>query len=93
MSPGLSCRNEALSCADPDEDQDDRRRKPDPGTDPADRKRGGGAKLAYETLRDEILDLVLAPGEPIDEASLAERLAMSRTPVREALVRLAGEGW
>ncbi|GGW34488.1 GntR family transcriptional regulator [Gemmobacter lanyuensis] len=65
---------------------------PTPGTDPADRKRGGGAKLAYETLRDEILDLVLAPGEPIDEASLAERLAMSRTPVREALVRLAGEG-
>lgn len=58
----------------------------------ADRKRGAGAKLAYDTLREEILDLVLAPGEPVDEVGLAERFAMSRTPVREALVRLAGEG-
>lgn len=58
----------------------------------ADRKRGAGARLAYDTLRDEILDLVLAPGEPVDEAGLAERFAMSRTPIREALVKLAGEG-
>ncbi|MBC2834569.1 GntR family transcriptional regulator [Paragemmobacter straminiformis] len=58
----------------------------------SDRKRGAGAKLVYDTLRDEILDLVLAPGEPVDEAGLAERFSMSRTPVREALVRLAGEG-
>ena len=58
----------------------------------ADRKRGVGAKLIYDTLRDEILDLILQPGEPVDEAGLAERFAMSRTPVREALVRLAGEG-
>lgn len=58
----------------------------------ADRKRGGGARLVYDTLRDEILDLVLQPGTPVDESGLAERFAMSRTPVREALVRLAGEG-
>lgn len=58
----------------------------------ADRKRGVGAKLVYDTLRDEILDLILQPGEPVDEAGLADRFAMSRTPVREALVRLAGEG-
>ncbi|WP_210526217.1 GntR family transcriptional regulator [Rubellimicrobium arenae] len=57
-----------------------------------DRKRGSGAKFVYETLRDEILNLVLLPGELIDEISLAERLSMSRTPVREALVRLAGDG-
>jgi DNA-binding GntR family transcriptional regulator len=56
------------------------------------RKRGTGAKFVYDTLRDEILDLVLMPGTPIDEAGLAERLAMSRTPIREALVRLAAEG-
>lgn len=61
-------------------------------TDGADRKRGGGARLVYDTLRDEILDLVLKPGEPVDEVGLAERFAMSRTPVREALVRLAGDG-
>jgi DNA-binding GntR family transcriptional regulator len=59
---------------------------------PTDRKRGSGVKLAYDILRNEILDLVLAPGTPIDEVQLAERLAMSRTPIREALVRLAAEG-
>ena len=61
-------------------------------TDTTDRKRGAGAKLVYDTLRDEILDLVLAPGDAVDEVGLAERFAMSRTPVREALVRLASEG-
>jgi DNA-binding GntR family transcriptional regulator len=57
-----------------------------------DRKRGSGVKYVYDILRDEILDLVLPPGSQIDESQLAERLSMSRTPIREALVRLAGEG-
>ena len=56
------------------------------------RKRGSGVKVVYEMLRDEILDLKLPPGVPIDEVQLAERFGMSRTPIREALVRLAGEG-
>ena len=56
------------------------------------RKRGSGVKVVYDLLRDEILDLVLPPGSPIDEVQLAERFKMSRTPIREALVRLAGEG-
>lgn len=56
------------------------------------RKRGSGVKFVYDTLRDEILDLTLLPGKPIDENQLAERLQMSRTPIREALVRLAGDG-
>ncbi len=56
------------------------------------RKRGSGGKMVYDLLRDEILDLVLPPGSPIDEVQLAERFKMSRTPIREALVRLAGEG-
>jgi len=56
------------------------------------RKRGFGVKKAYDLLRAEILDLTLAPGSPIDEVQLAERLALSRTPVREALARLATEG-
>lgn len=60
--------------------------------DPQERKRGTGARFVYETLRDEILNLTLQPGEPIDEIGLAERLSMSRTPIREALVRLAGDG-
>lgn len=57
-----------------------------------DRKRGQGAQLVYQVLRDDILNIVLPPGSPIDENQLAERLKMSRTPIREALVRLAGEG-
>lgn len=56
------------------------------------RKRGSGVKLVYDLLRDEILDLVLPPGSSIDEVQLAERFGMSRTPIREALVRLSGEG-
>lgn len=56
------------------------------------RKRGSGVRLVYDLLRDEILDLVMTPGSPIDEAQLAERFGMSRTPIREALARLAGEG-
>jgi DNA-binding GntR family transcriptional regulator len=56
------------------------------------RKRGSGVKMVYDILRDEILDLVLLPGSFVDEVQLAERFKMSRTPIREALVRLAGEG-
>lgn len=56
------------------------------------RKRGSGVQYVYNVLRDEILSLTLPPGSPIDEVQLSERLSMSRTPIREALVRLAGEG-
>jgi len=56
------------------------------------RRRGSGVKLVYDLLRDEILDLKLSPGSAIDEVQLAARFGMSRTPIREALVRLAGEG-
>lgn len=55
------------------------------------RAKGTGWKYAYETLRDEILTLTLAPGQLLDETTLAERFGMSRSPVREALIRLAGE--
>lgn len=56
------------------------------------RKRGFGVKKAYDLLRTEILDLTLPPGSPVDEVQLADRLALSRTPIREALARLATEG-
>ena len=65
----------------------------EPADTPApERKRGSGVKMVYDLLRDEILDLVLPPGSPIDEVQLADRFGMSRTPIREALVRLSGEG-
>ena len=43
-------------------------------------------------LRDAIVNGELAPGGVIRDAELAERLGLSRTPVREALARLADEG-
>lgn len=63
-----------------------------PGAQTARRKRGSGVATAYETLKHEILELRLAPGSPIDETSLTERFGMSRTPIREALVKLASDG-
>lgn len=62
------------------------------GTRTSGRGRGYGALHVFERLRDEILSLSLKPGQLIDEATLAERFAVSRSPVREALVRLAAEG-
>jgi len=44
------------------------------------------------TLRDLILHGGLAPGVRLGEVELAERLGVSRTPVREALSRLAAQG-
>ena len=55
------------------------------------RTRGAGWKDIYTTLRNEILSLVLKPGQLLDEMSIAERFDMSRSPVREALIRLASD--
>jgi DNA-binding GntR family transcriptional regulator len=49
------------------------------------------ADRAYEELRDRIITLEIAPGAPIDEDRLGEALEMGRTPVREAIKRLALE--
>jgi DNA-binding GntR family transcriptional regulator len=46
----------------------------------------------YEELKKAIVELRLPPGEPLREASLAERLGVSKTPIREALTRLEREG-
>ncbi|WP_206662431.1 GntR family transcriptional regulator [Pseudohoeflea suaedae] len=59
---------------------------------PAKRRRGQGVGTVYEILKHEILDLTIQPGSPIDEVKLTERFSMSRTPIREALVKLASEG-
>lgn len=55
------------------------------------RIRGTGWKNVYDTLRNEILALALPPGHLLDETTLAERFAMSRSPVREALIRLGSD--
>ena len=51
------------------------------------------AERALEALRELILERAsCAPGSRLGEVELAERLGVSRTPVREALTRLAAEG-
>jgi GntR family transcriptional regulator, rspAB operon transcriptional repressor len=45
-----------------------------------------------EALRAAILDLRLKPGAPISENGICRQTSVSRTPVREALIRLAQEG-
>ena len=46
----------------------------------------------YLRLREAIVDGTLAPGESLRDGELAEWLGVSRTPVREALLRLAESG-
>lgn len=46
----------------------------------------------YRALKAAILDLTLAPGTAIVEQAIAAQLGTSKTPVREALARLASEG-
>jgi DNA-binding GntR family transcriptional regulator len=49
-------------------------------------------ELAVERLRSAIVDGELALGEQVSEALLAQRLGVSKTPVREALLRLKADG-
>jgi DNA-binding GntR family transcriptional regulator len=46
----------------------------------------------YNDLKKQILTLSLEPGDSLDEASLCKRYEISRTPLREILRALAGEG-
>jgi len=46
----------------------------------------------YATLREYLRAGRIATGQPLQEATLAAQLGVSRTPVREALARLASEG-
>jgi DNA-binding GntR family transcriptional regulator len=46
----------------------------------------------YEQLRQAIVEGSIRPNERLIESDLAERLGVSRTPVRETMLRLAGDG-
>ncbi|MEA5097629.1 MAG: GntR family transcriptional regulator [Burkholderiaceae bacterium] len=50
------------------------------------------AKKAYEIIEEMIVGLKLKPGARVSEKYLSELLGLGRTPVREALQRLATEG-
>lgn len=57
-----------------------------------DSKTQGRSDATAERLRADIIDEVLAPGDPLAEAAVARRLGVSRVPVREALFTLEREG-
>jgi DNA-binding GntR family transcriptional regulator len=57
-----------------------------------DGNRSSNARLAYERLLREVIECHLPPGERLTEASVAQRLALGKTPAREALHRLILEG-
>ena len=46
---------------------------------------------AYQKLYQKILTLEFEPGQSLEEKLLMEQLNLGRTPIREALLRLAGE--
>ncbi|MCE2564544.1 GntR family transcriptional regulator [Komagataeibacter sp. FNDCF1] len=52
-----------------------------------------GKEYLYEDLKRLILIMELDPDQDLDEVALSERYSLSRTPVRDVLRRLAGEGY
>jgi DNA-binding GntR family transcriptional regulator len=56
------------------------------------RTRGTGAAYVYDSLKAQILDLDLQPGTLLDETQVSRQFGVSRSPVREALIRLSAEG-
>jgi GntR family transcriptional regulator, rspAB operon transcriptional repressor len=73
-------------------------RKTDAELRPATVRRSGRPRAAtaaskiYSDLRAELVSLRRRPGEPISEAEIALSYGVSRTPVREAILKLSDEG-
>lgn len=53
---------------------------------------GSAVETAYRHIRNAIVSGELKAGETLQESKLADRIGVSRTPVREALSRLSNEG-
>jgi DNA-binding GntR family transcriptional regulator len=51
------------------------------------------AEVVYQKLRTAVLTCEIAPGSEVSELDLANQLKVSKTPVREALARLANDGF
>ena len=52
----------------------------------------GVTRQVYLTLRRDILNWRLLPGRRLSEKDIAGRMNISKTPVREAFIKLQGEG-
>jgi len=57
-----------------------------------DEVRQSSGQRVYSLLREQILSLQLAPNTELDEVQFSRELGFSRTPIREALIRLASDG-
>ena len=68
-------------------------RAPRKPASPIGRPKGTGSQRVYEAIRDRILKLQMTPGAVVDENSLVAEFGVSRTPVREALIGLAKDGY
>ena len=68
-----------------------RHRRPTAGKTPTE-ERDSSVNMAYKAIRQRILDNVYPAGHRALEQEYADELGLSRTPVREALLKLAGEG-
>jgi DNA-binding GntR family transcriptional regulator len=51
-----------------------------------------GSQIVYDALRYAIISLSIEPGSVLEEGALCRQYKVSRTPVREALIRLSSEG-
>lgn len=56
------------------------------------RKKGPQAQEAYEYIKEKIQNFELGPGMPVSDRGLEQELDMSRSPIREAIIRLTAEG-
>lgn len=64
-----------------------------PGTlEPIDLRRLSLSQQVYDAIRDAIVSKALPPGMRLSEAGLADKFGVSKTPVREALLRLMAIG-
>lgn len=59
----------------------------------APRRAADSAERAYRAIRQQLVEFKIRPEERINEVHLAQALSLSRTPIREALNRLASEGF
>lgn len=59
---------------------------------PIDVRRESLSDIVYDAIRSAIVTRKLPPGSRVSEASLSQQLSVSKTPVREALLRLAHIG-
>lgn len=55
-------------------------------------KNGRAKRIAYDTIKQLIMNAELQPGQAVTEIGLSDRLEISRTPIREALGDLEQEG-